>query len=115
MYHIENIKAALGISAIAAEYYSWRSSISDQPAQIDLLIERADRIINVCEMKYSDAEYVLKKDEDIRLRNRVAAYRDESNSKCAIQTVLVTPYGLKQNGYSGNVSSVIVMDDLFTR
>jgi hypothetical protein len=52
MAHISQLKQALGIDKIATEYYSWRSKNSSNGAQIDLFIERADRIINMCEMKY---------------------------------------------------------------
>ena len=115
MCHIDNIKKALGISAIAAEYFSWRSEESKPAVQIDLLIERADRVVNVCEMKYCSGEYVLKKEEDLKIRNRIEAYKSESNTKCAVMPVLVTTYGLQKNTYSGNIRNVIVMDDLFAK
>lgn len=83
--------------------------------QIDLLIERADRVVNVCEMKYCSGEYVLKKEEDLKIRNRIEAYKSESNTKCAVMPVLVTTYGLQKNTYSGNIRNVIVMDDLFAK
>ena len=113
MYHIEEIKAALGIDKIGTEYFSWRSKESEAGAQIDLIIERADRIINVCEIKYSEQEYILKKEEDMKIRNRVGAYKNEVNPKSAVQTVLVTTYGLVPGKYSSIFVNTITMDNLF--
>ena len=113
MYHIEEIKGALGINAISTEYFSWRSTESDPACQIDLLIERADRVINVCEMKFCDREYVIQKSEDLKIRNRIGAYRDETKTRCAVLPVLVTTYGLQKNIYSGGIRNVVLMDDLF--
>lgn len=112
MYHIEQIKQALGISSISTEYYSWRSRQMESGAQIDMVIERADRIINVCEMKYSEAEYSIQKDEDMKLRNRVSAFREESGTKYPIHKTIVTTFGLKRNAYSTAINEVVTMDDL---
>ncbi len=113
MYHIDEIKEAIGIGAISTEYFSWRSTESDPACQIDLLIERADRVINICEMKFSSGEYVIQKSEDLKIRNRIEAYREETKTRCAVLPVLVTTYGLQKNMYSDNIRNVITMDDLF--
>lgn len=55
MAHIPQVKKAIGVDQIGTEYYSWRSNDPNQRAQVDLIIERADRLINLCEIKYSDA------------------------------------------------------------
>ena len=113
MYHIEEIKCALGIDRISTEYFSWRSKESTPAAQIDLIIERADRIINVCEIKYSENEYMLKKDEEQKIRNRVGVYKNEMNPKAAVQTILITTFGLIGGKYSSVFSNIITMDNLF--
>ncbi len=113
MNHVEQLKKALGISNIGVEYYSWRSAESAPAAQIDLVIERADRVIDICEMKYSESEYTIAKAEDLRIRNRVGAFRAETGTRCSVFPILVTTYGLIQNQYSNNMKKVIVMDDLF--
>ena len=63
MLHIPQIKKRLGIEQIYTEYYSWRSKCSTPAAQIDLLIERADHLINLCEIKYSQSPYTITKEE----------------------------------------------------
>lgn len=113
MAHIPQIKRALGIDRIAAEYYSWRSKDSFEGAQIDLLIERADRVINLCEVKYSAGRYALTKDEEMKLRIRMGDFVEETGSKYAIFPTLITTFGVKPNTYSGIVQSEVVLSDLF--
>ena len=113
MLHIPQIKHALGIDRIGVEYYSWRSKDSAEGAQIDLLLERADRIINLCEMKYSISEISIDKDEDLKLRNRQSAFVSETETRSAVVPVLVSTYGMKTNTYSGGIYQQVTMDDLF--
>lgn len=113
MLHIPQIKHALGIDRIGVEYYSWRSKQSTEGAQIDLLLERADRIINLCEMKYSTSEVVIDKDEDLKLRNRQSVFISDTATRYAVVPVLVSTYGMKTNKYSGGICQQVTMDDLF--
>lgn len=71
MLHIPQIKKRLGIEQIYTEYYSWRSKCSTPAAQIDLLIERADHLINLCEIKYSQSPYTITKEEELNIRTRM--------------------------------------------
>lgn len=114
MLHIPQIKRRLGIEQIHTEYYSWRSKESKPAAQIDLLIERADHLINLCEIKYSQAPYTITKDEDMRIRNRVADFVAETGVRQGIIVTLITTYGLRQNPYSSVAQSQLSLDDLFT-
>jgi len=113
MAHIQQIKAALGIDRIATEYFSWRSKQSTEGAQIDLLIERADRVTNVCEIKYSESEYHMDKAEEHSIRNRCADFRDETKTRNSLVTTLITTFGIRQNEYSSAINSVVTLDDLF--
>jgi hypothetical protein len=113
MAHIPQIKRALGIDRIATEYYSWRSKESENGAQIDLLLERADRVINLIEIKYSNAPYTLTKEEDIKIRTRQSDFVTETGTKYAIFPTIITTFGLRENKYSGLIQSEITLDDLF--
>lgn len=113
MLHIPQIKRSLGIDRIHTEYYSWRSKQSQPAAQIDLIIERADQITNICEIKYSEYAYSIDKNEDIRLRTRIGNFREETHIRGGIHLTFVTTYGLKANTYSSNVRNEVTMDDLF--
>ena len=113
MAHIPQIKAAIGVDQIGTEYYSWRSNDSEQGAQVDLLIERADRIINLCEVKYTTGPYAIDKDEDLKYRNRRGAFVTQTGTKYGIQSTIISPYGLAKNKYYYTMQKVVTMDDLF--
>jgi hypothetical protein len=111
--HIEQIKRALGISGIGANVASWRSSAAQGGAQIDLVIGRADKVINLCEIKYSDSEFSIDKSYDLVLRNKRNAFASETKTRKAIHQTMITTYGLAHNEYRGSVQSEITFDDLF--
>ena len=92
---------------------SWRSQKSELGAQIDLLIERKDQIINLCEIKYSINEFVIDKKTDINIRNKISAFKNEVSTRKAINITMITTYGVKQNEYAGIVQNEVTMDDLF--
>jgi hypothetical protein len=111
--HSEQIKQALGIKVISTEMSSWRSRRSSPGAQIDLLIDRKDGIINLCEMKYSKAEYAISAKEEAQLRNKVTAFEAETRTKKAVHITMVTTYGIIQNIHAGIVQSEVTLDSLF--
>ena len=108
MNEIEVIKSVLGISGIATKHYS----LQTPHAQVDMLIERADRVVSLCEMKYYDGPYTMTKKEAEDMEKRIWEVREKTMRK-NIQVVLITPYGVKQNKYSSNsVHQVITLDDI---
>lgn len=113
MQHINQIKQSLGISGIGVDYYQWRSSNSTPAAQIDLILDRADDIVNICEMKFSHVPYLIKKSEYEKLQNRMFAFQNESQINKGILLTFVTPYGLQSNEYAHDVVQQVCLDDLF--
>lgn len=113
MLHIPQIKHQLGIDQIHTEYYSWRSKKSTPAAQIDLLIERADNLINLCEIKYSQMPYTISQEEEMRIRNHMADFVAETEIRHGIITTLITTYGIQPNSHSGIAQVQLTMDDLF--
>lgn len=113
--HVPQIKRKLGISGVSSSVSVWSGKGDDESrgAQIDMLIDRKDRVINICEIKYSTEEYQIDKDDDMTLRNKVGAFVRESKSKNSIQLTMITTYGIHKNKYSGVVNNQVVMDDLF--
>ena len=111
--HIEQIKHALGITAISTETSSWRSRHSSPGAQIDLLLDRKDGIINLCEIKYSKAEYVISAKEEEQLRGKIAVFERETLTKKALHLTMVTTYGVVKNSHAGVVQSEVLLDDIF--
>lgn len=112
--HQGQIKQALGIQGVHTEIFPWRySSPETRGAQIDMLIDRADRVVNVCEMKFTQGQFSIDKDYDEKIRNKIAAVTELTGGKRNPQMTLVTTYGLKNNMYSGRIQKVVLMDDLF--
>jgi hypothetical protein len=111
--HHEQIKQALGIASISAEMSSWRSRQSSPGAQVDLLFDRKDGIINLCEMKYSKAEYAITKKTEAELRNKIAVFELETRTKKAVHLTMVTTYGVARNSHCGIVHSEVSLDDYF--
>jgi AAA+ ATPase superfamily predicted ATPase len=73
----------------------------------DLLIDRNDGIINLCEMKYSDDEFVIDKKQDENLRNKKSAFMREAKTRKAVHITMVTIYGVKRNEYWGSIQSEV--------
>ncbi len=110
--HIPQIRKALGLNRVAVEYYSWRST-GTPGAQIDMIIERADELIHICEIKFSNAEYTISKQDDLDMRNRIEVFKRESGTNCGLIPTWITSYGLKSNAYSEEVQYQATLDDLF--
>lgn len=111
--HIEQIKKALGISGVSCNCFAWRSKKTIPGAQIDLLIDRKDDVINVCEMKYSTEEYSIDADVAKDLIHKAEVLRMESRTKKAIWITMISFSGLKKNEHYNSVQSMISGDELF--
>ena len=112
--HHKQLEQALGIAVISTKVYSWTSpQTAEEKAQIDLIIKRADKVINVCEMKFYDGDYVMKKKDYDDIERRVRVFRSTNGIRQAIHPVLVTTYGLANNQYSSAFQNVVTLKDLF--
>ena len=107
--HMDQIKEALRIGGVRANFHAWRGESS----QIDLLIDRSDGVINICEMKYHDGRYLITGEDDESMRNKKAEFKETTGTRKAVHVTYVTPYGVKDNAYAKNVQSTVVLDDLF--
>lgn len=120
MLHLSQIKQKLGIAGVLTKTCTWSvKAFTDKDGgtwngtQIDLVIDRNDLTINLCEIKYCKDEFVITKDYDQTLRERAACFRQVTKTRKSVLNTFVTPYGVKRNNYSGNVSSEVLLDDLF--
>ena len=114
--HSYRIKKALGISGIFSTESSFYFKGTKQEAgfQIDLLIDRSDNSINICEMKFYGKEYEISKSESETLRKRRELFREKTATKKYLINTLISTYGLKVNANStGVIDKVVVMDQLF--
>ena len=114
MCHIWQIIQALRLDSMLTKYYSWRSKQSEIGAQIDLVIERADGIIDVCEMKYSRSDYKQDIDDSRNLVNKIDDFVSETKTKKSVQTVLVTTYGLREGAHADDFQKILTLNHLFT-
>jgi len=107
--HLDQIKEALRIGGVRTNAHAWRGTSS----QIDLLIDRNDGIVNLCEMKYHNGQYPITKDDDDSMRNKMAEFKEATKMNKAVHVTYITPYGVKDNAYARNVQSFVELDDLF--
>ncbi|MCL2727281.1 MAG: ATP-binding protein [Bacteroidales bacterium] len=111
--HIDQIRKKLGISGVITYTSSWRCRDKDKGVQIDIIIDRNDHVINVCEVKFSRKEFVITKEYDKNLRNKVWTFAESTRTKKAVHTTMITTYGVKRNEYRNNIQSQVTLDDLF--
>ena len=112
--HVETIKQALGISGVQTLVCSWRSAeMSGNGAQIDLLIDRKDETVNLCEIKFCNDEYAIDNDYEQRLRRKVNTFMAETKTNKSVILTMITTFGIKENKYSDMVQKRIVLNDLF--
>ena len=120
LHHIWQIKNKLGINGVLSNIYSWSSKpLTDSDgtkwkgAQIDLLIDRKDDVVNVCEMKFVSDQYVISEAYEKTVMERLSFFKHVTKTKKALNCTFITTYGVKPNSHSGIVNSEIKMDDLF--
>jgi hypothetical protein len=115
MKHIEQIKAGLKISGINSSYGSWIEKNTPNSAQIDLLIDRDDNIINLCEMKFYNSEYALSKASASEIEKKINAFISSVKTKKSVFVTFITTYGLTKNQYQKqHVQNELTLDCLFT-
>ncbi|MBK8622878.1 MAG: AAA family ATPase [Saprospiraceae bacterium] len=116
LIHIHFIKTALGISGIQTKQYSFitKATVEHEGIQIDLLIDRADNVINLCEVKFYNEEFIISKSDAENLRKKKSIFKHVSKTKKQIFITLLTTFGIHQNKNSiGLIDQVLTVDDLF--
>ncbi len=126
LHHINEIVRALGIDGSINTPCSWSyrpsaKTLADENAdedlkhgtQIDLLIDRSDKSISICEMKYCNGEYEIDKSYDSHLAHRMKVFKKVTKTTKTLIPTFITPYGLYNNMYARKVSRQVVGDDLF--
>jgi len=115
--HIAQIKKALGISAVLTTESQWRHRPKDKAekgAQIDLIIDRKDGCINLCEIKFHHSSFTIDQNYARELAQKIAVFKEETQTSKAIFLTLITPFGLHKNEYSIElVQQELNLDDLF--
>ena len=120
MDHISQIKQKLGISGVLTDESSWFAKEDEEKgiekgAQIDLVIDRKDHVINICEIKFSSDIFIIDASYSKSLRSKVEVFRRATLTKKTLNLTMVTTFGVKQNKYSGMVNQQVILDDLFEK
>ena len=113
--HIPQIKQAMGIAGVATQCYSWKAKggMHSSGAQIDMVLDRSDNIINICEIKFSKGEYTITKDYAMSLNNKVKRFIDDTKTKKSILLTMITTNGVTHNEYWNQIQKEITADELF--
>lgn len=114
--HLPQIKKALGISGVysTASSFIKKGNEAQEGIQFDLLIDRNDHVINICEVKFYGAEVTIDKAMAMDYRNRIAAFKEATHTRKQVFLTMVTTFGVKENQHSLDlVDASITMDDLF--
>jgi hypothetical protein len=115
--HVTQIKKALGIAGVYTETSSWRhqpATAEENGAQIDLLIDRRDGVINLCEMKFSEDEFTIDKKYARELSAKRDAFRRATGTRKSLFLTLVTTHGVKANDLKAQlVQNDVAADALF--
>ncbi len=107
--HVGPIKRALGVSGVRVDASAWLH----REAQIDLLLDRADDVISVCEIKFTDGPFTITRSYASRLRNKLTVFRSVTGTRKALHLVMVTSYGVRPNIHSRElVDSEVRMEQL---
>ena len=116
LLHLRQIREALGVGVIYVEAYGWFFGGDDtypDGVKIDLVLDRADNVVNVCEIKYSREAFAIDKNCAASLGLKLATFAGVNHLKKAVHLTMVVAGGLVRNAHSGCVQSVVTLDDLF--
>ncbi len=116
MKHITPIKKALEINGVYAEPSSFLFQGNDllSGTQIDLLIDRNDQVINLCEIKFYKTTFSITKSYAAQLRNKIAIFSEVSKTKKQLFLTMITTFGVIENKHSQEIiDNSLTMDILF--
>lgn len=115
--HIAQIKRALGISSVLTNESQWSyksKSRAEKGAQIDLIIDRKDDCINLCEIKFHHAPFTIDKNYTKELERKILVFQEQTKTSKTLFLTFITPFGLHKNEYSSElVHSELTIDDFF--
>jgi uncharacterized protein len=116
LWHNENIKKALGISGVQTATSAWQGNNGTKKAQVDLVIDRRDHVINLCEMKFSIKPFTIDKKYADELRSKVGLFKELTKTQKSVFLTMITTFGLEQNLHAASlVQNALTMDILFEK
>ena len=114
LHHIREIKQALSINGIQTNTSTWHSTDKDAKAQVDLVIDRRDGVINLCEIKFSINLFTIDKKYAEELRQKIGIFKEKTKTRKSVFLTMITSFGLQKNEYStALVQNNLTMDVFF--
>ena len=113
LWHVKQIKRALGIGDVSTQEYSWTGESDGKKVQIDLLIVREDNTINLCEIKFSLREFSIDKEYADNLLEKTDVFIESTHTNKTVLLTMITTKGIKKNNYSYIVQREVKLDSLF--
>lgn len=114
LQHIDQIQRALGIWGVTCNCYAWQYNEKDRKGtQIDLVIDRQDNIINLCEIKFTRKAFAIDRAYSDILQNKLETFIEEASPRKAVHLTMIASNGLVNNSYSNIIQNVITLDELF--
>ncbi len=112
--HIAQIKQALGIAGVRVEVGAWRGrDEKGRRAQVDLVIQRNDRVTHLCEFKFSTDSYTISADYATHLRDRMSIYREQTHTRDVLLTTFITTFGIRPGAHSSVAQYNLLLHHLF--
>jgi predicted AAA+ superfamily ATPase len=109
LWHIDRIKKVMGIEGIQTDVFAWTS----KNAQIDLILDRKDQLINLFEIKFSEALFTIQSKYMLELLNKMEAFKQQTKTRKAVTLAMITTYGISENEHNGMIQNQLTLDDLF--
>jgi uncharacterized protein len=112
--HVQQVKKAIGISGVQTNNVAWRGTDGEKSAQIDLVIDRRDQVISLCECKFSMDTFYIDKEYAAQLRSKISTFKGATKTRKSVFLTMITTYGTAKNQYANLlVQNDVTMDDLF--
>lgn len=118
--HLPQIRRKLGINGTSTSASAWRylprlkAEEGERGAQIDLVIDRGDQAINLCEMKFSTEEYVITADYEDKVRKRMGLFREKTKTRKGLVSTFITTFGVAEGIHKSIVDNEVTLEDLFS-
>lgn len=115
MQHLPQIQRALGIGGVYCKQFSWAAPKTDEypGMQVDMVIDRADNMVNLCEIKFTEEPFAITPEYMQKLRLRRGRYQQEIAPKKGVHLTMITSAGVVQNPQKFEINSFVTLDDLF--
>jgi hypothetical protein len=112
-HHINQIKKTLGIAGVSTTISTWRAKDAKSTEHVNLIIDRKDDVINICEIEFAESALTIDKKRFDELTAKVPAFQAETGTKKAVHLTMITPYGMKPGAHMGVTDKEITLNDLF--